>query len=98
MRYLILYDITQDRTRTHIAKYLEEKGCQRIQKSVFLAQSSVSIFTEIQTYLESLQEEFQKNDTILLIPIGKKSVEQARLIGTNEAFTEKVKDKKILFF
>ena len=37
MLFFVMYDIESDKVRRHIAKYLERKGCTRVQRSIFLA-------------------------------------------------------------
>ena len=37
MLFFVMYDIESDKVRYHIAKYLERKGCPRIQRSIVLA-------------------------------------------------------------
>ncbi len=98
MTYLILYDISEDRIRTHISKHLEQRGCRRVQKSVFIAKTSIEKYHEIKNYLEQIQEEYDNQDTILFIPISKKGLQEAYMIGNNTAFLDSVDDKKVLIF
>lgn len=98
MTYLILYDISEDRIRTHISKHLEERGCRRFQKSIFLAKTSIEKYHEIKDYLQQIQDEYDNDDTILFIPISKQILKNTYMIGNNTAFLDSVEDKKILIF
>jgi CRISPR-associated protein Cas2 len=39
MIFFVMYDIENNKVRTHIAKFLIRKGCIRLQKSVFIARN-----------------------------------------------------------
>ena len=54
MAYVILYDISNDKVRPQIAKYLEKQGCTRNQKSVFIAKTENPHFQEIYETLNTL--------------------------------------------
>ncbi|MCF8229536.1 MAG: CRISPR-associated endonuclease Cas2, partial [Bacteroidales bacterium] len=56
MLYFIMYDIENDKIRTRISKYLEDKGCVRVQKSIFFAQTERSLFNEIHETLREIQD------------------------------------------
>jgi hypothetical protein len=47
MLFMIFYDIEDNKVRRLIAKYLKQKGCMRIQKSVFVGKAAYVDFTEI---------------------------------------------------
>lgn len=98
MTYLILYDISEDRIRTHISKHLEERGGRRIQKSVFLIKMDIQKYHEIKDYLQQIQEEYDNNDTILFVPLSKGALQDIYMIGNNTAFLDSVDDKKTLIF
>ena len=83
MNYLILYDIEKDKVRTLIAKYLESKGCIRIQKSVFLAHTDHKKFDEIKNTLTEINEVYQNKDSIILIPLNVSDARSMKLIGQN---------------
>ncbi|AFM02523.1 CRISPR-associated endoribonuclease Cas2 [Bernardetia litoralis DSM 6794] len=98
MTYLILYDISEDRIRTHISKHLEERGCRRVQKSVFMAKMSIEKYHEIRDYLQQIQDEYENDDTILFIPISQQVLRETYMIGNNIPFLDAVDDKKVLIF
>lgn len=83
MNYLILYDIEKDKVRNLIAKYLLSKGCIRIQKSVFLAHSDHKKFDEIKQTLTEVNEVYDNQDSIILIPLNVSDARSMKLIGQN---------------
>ena len=40
MLFFVMYDIESNKVRNYVVKYLERKGCTRVQKSIFLANLS----------------------------------------------------------
>ncbi len=98
MIYLILYDISEDRIRTHISKYLEERGCRRVQKSIFMAKTNIEKYHEIKDYLQQIQDEYENEDTILFMPISKQTLKNTYMIGNNIAFLDSIENRKILIF
>ncbi len=92
MTYLILYDISDNKVRTLVAKYLKSKGCVRIQHSVFLAHTENKHFQEIHTTLHEINGYYDNNDSIILVPVNASDVRSMKLIGKNiniDAITNK---------
>lgn len=92
MTYLILYDISDNKVRNLVAKYLKTKGCTRIQKSVFLAHTENRFFQEIFTTLQEINSYYDNSDSIILVPVNASDVRSMKLIGKNvqiEAITDK---------
>lgn len=83
MNYLILYDISNNKVRNLIAEYLLSKGCIRIQKSVYLCHSNHKKFTEIKDTLVDINETYENEDSIILIPINISDARSMKLIGQN---------------
>ncbi|MBW7840686.1 MAG: CRISPR-associated endonuclease Cas2 [Chitinophagaceae bacterium] len=83
MNYLILYDIEKDKVRGLIAKYLLSRGCIRIQKSVFLAHTDNQKFEEIKNTLAEINEIYQNEDSIILVPLNVSDARSMKLIGQN---------------
>jgi len=81
MLYLVMYDIEDDRVRTHIAKYLLSKGCIRIQKSVYLARTHQKAFQEISDTLHEVQQAYDNQDSILLVPVQSTTISSMKIIG-----------------
>lgn len=98
MIYLIMYDIENNKIRTYISKYLEEKQCIRIQKSIFIAQTEISIFTEIHQTLKEVQEIYDNHDSILIFPIAADQLRALKIIGKNIDFELFQGNKNTLFF
>jgi CRISPR-associated endonuclease Cas2 len=98
MTYLIMYDISNDKVRLQIAKYLLKQGCVRIQKSVFMVKSSNKHFKEIHEALKEVNSYYENEDSIILVPINTTDVRSMKLIGKNVQI-ETITDKpNTLFF
>jgi CRISPR-associated endonuclease Cas2 len=98
MTYLIMYDITDDKVRTQIAKYLIKQGCVRIQMSVYLVKSKNNKFTEIHSTLKEVNEFYENADSIILVPINASDVRSMKLIGKNVDISTIVDKPNTLFF
>lgn len=81
MNCFIFYDIENNKLRVRLAKYILEKGGQRIQKSVYLANISKRIYEEIfETFCE-LEEVLEEQDSIFMVPIGEYHLAELKMIG-----------------
>ncbi len=98
MIYFIMYDIERNKIRNYIAKYLERKGCIRIQKSVFIAESERKRFDEIQETLRKVQEKYENSDSIFLIPVSADHVRAMKIIGQSIDFDLVLERKNTMFF
>lgn len=98
MNYLILYDIENDKVRSLTAKFLLQKGCIRIQKSVFLAHSTHKKFDEIKKTLAEINEIYNNNDSIILVPINVSDSRSMKLIGKNVNIEHIVEPPNTIFF
>lgn len=98
MIYLVMYDISEDKVRHQIAKYLEKKGCMRIQKSVFLARSENKYFQEIYDTLKEVNSYYENQDSIILVPINTSDVRSMKLIGKNVNIQTITDKPNTLFF
>lgn len=83
MNYLVLYDIEDNKVRKVVAKFLERKGCLRIQKSVFMANTEQATFQEIYNSLREINGYYENRDSIILVPVNVADVRSMRLIGNN---------------
>jgi CRISPR-associated endonuclease Cas2 len=98
MTNLIMYDISNDKVRLQIAKYLLKQGCVRIQKSVFMVKSTNKHFEEIHQALKEVNSYYDNEDSIILVPINTTDVRSMKLIGKNVQI-ETITDKpNTLFF
>lgn len=92
MVYLIMYDISNDKVRLQISKYLERQGCIRIQRSVFIARTDNPHFQEIHDTLKEVNSYYENEDSIILAPLNASDARAMKLIGKNvhiEAVTDK---------
>lgn len=98
MIYMVMYDIEDNRVRTHIAKYLLSKGCIRIQKSVYMARSHQKVFQEIKETLKEVQEAYDNADSILLVPVQSSSVSSMKIIGKDIQIESLIDPPNTLFY
>lgn len=98
MIYFVMYDIEDNKVRTQVAKYLIRKGCTRVQKSIFIANTDRAVFDEIQKDLKEVQQCYDNNDSVLLIPISTDEIRAMKLIGKNIDFDLAIKNRNTLFF
>lgn len=98
MLYLVMYDIEDDRVRRHIARYLLEKGCIRIQKSVYMARTHQKLFKEMGDTLREVQAAYDNHDSILLVPFQSSSIGSMRIIGKDIQIDSLVDPPETLFF
>ena len=86
MYAFIMYDIENDKVRTHIAKYLIKQGCTRVQKSVFLAEFKRKKYQEIHKTLKEINAMYDNHDSIFFIPIGEDILNNMKIVGLNIDF------------
>ncbi len=98
MVWLIMYDISDDKVRLQIAKYLIRQGCIRIQKSVFIARSDNKHFDEIHQTLKEVNEMYDNEDSIIMVPVNVSDVRSMRLIGKNVDIQAITDPPSTLFF
>ncbi len=98
MIYFVMYDIEANKVRTQVAKYLIKKGCTRVQKSIFIANTTRMVFDEIQSDLKAVQQCYDNNDSVLLVPVSTDEIRAMKLIGQNIDFDLALKNRNTLFF
>ena len=81
MTFFIMYDISNNKVRTEISKYLERKGCIRIQKSIFMASLPHKIYADIHQTLREVQEAYENEDSIIFVPVSSDEVKAMKIIG-----------------
>lgn len=86
MVYFVMYDIENNRVRTRISKYLEEKGLRRIQKSIFLGQTHQRDYEAIRKVLTEIQESYENSDSIIIVPVPEDLLKTMFLIGKEVDF------------
>ena len=98
MLYFIMYDIEDNKVRTYISKYLINNGCVRIQKSIFLADSDRKQFNEISQTLKEVQEVYDNEDSIFVVPVSTDEIRGMRIIGRSVDFNYFLESPNTLFF
>lgn len=98
MIFFVMYDIESNKVRSLVSKYLEKKGCVRIQKSIFLADLDRSKFDEIRTDLSQVQSCYENQDSIVLVPISTDYLQSMKVIGKTINVDVITKSVNTLFF
>ena len=98
MLFFVMYDIESNKVRQSIAKYLERKGCQRIQKSVYLANLDRSAYDQIRSDLAEVQGMYENSDSIILCQASSDELRSMDVIGQNLDLDIILKDRNTLFF
>lgn len=83
MNYFVFYDISDNKLRVQVAKYLLAKGFQRVQKSVFLGNISKNIYKDVEKTLGELEAVYGVDDSVFLVPVGEYTLEQLTMLGRN---------------
>jgi len=92
----VLYDITEDKARTKVAKYCKQAGLYRTQYSVFLGTVEANEKDTLELKIEA--EINPATDKVYIFPMSKAELQATVLLG--QAFDKKlVSDQvKALFF
>ena len=98
MIFFVMYDIESNKVRRHIVKYLEKKGCTRVQRSIFLADADTAIYNEIKNDLAEVQACYDNNDSILVVPISPDYFRAMKIIGQSIDLDIITRSKTSLFF
>jgi len=98
MIFFVMYDIESNKVRSLVSKYLEKKGCTRIQKSIFLADLDRLVFDEIRSDLADVQACYENNDSLILVPISTDYLQSMKLIGKTVNVDIITKNINTLFF
>ena len=79
---LILYDISNDRPRTHLARWLDAEGFDRIQYSVFVGKTTRyrwdKLYPELQEWFE---EHCQTEDRLYAIVLDSNHFRRTEMLG-----------------
>ncbi len=84
--------------RNQLAKYLLGRGCYRVQKSVFLADTSSEIYSQICNELEQIQQFSEDIVQILIVPISGNSISELKVYGQSLDLGLIMKTQSTLFF
>ncbi len=98
MIYFVMYDIENHKVRKQIADYLLDKGCTRIQKSIYLTESDRKTFREIHESLKAIQAMYDNDDSILLVPVSGDFLQSMKIIGQDINLDMILGNKNTLFF
>ena len=96
MLYFIMYDIRDDKVRNHIAKYLIKKGCLRVQKSVYLTKSSIKIYKSITQILREVNEVYDNEDSIMVLPVSEDKLHAMHIIGKNVDYELVTRERNVI--
>lgn len=92
----IMYDITSNKVRTLIAKFLLKKGCTRVQKSIFMADMPSEEVQDIAQKLTEIQKMYDNNDSILIVPLSEDYARAMKIIGQEVSLDLILHDKNTL--
>lgn len=98
MTFFVMYDIENNKVRYQIAKYLERKGCIRVQRSIFLADLNSDVYNEIKADLAEVQSLYDNHDSIIIVPISSDYLQAMKIIGQSIDIDIITKTKNTLFF
>jgi CRISPR-associated endoribonuclease cas2 len=98
MLFFVMYDIESNKVRYHISKYLERKGCVRIQRSIFLADLDKSIYDQIKSDLAEVQSLYDNHDSIIVCPVSTDQLRAMKVIGENIDVDIIIHSRNTLFF
>jgi len=96
MLFFIMYDIEDHKIRRHLAKYLQKQGCERMQKSVFLGNTSHQTYREMAETLREINSMYHNGDSIMILPITKESMTQLNVIGKNLSYEMHISPPHVL--
>jgi len=82
----IIYDISDDRARTKIAKACKQKGLYRVQYSAFVGSINHNSLDELTLQMEELMAD--DDDKVYIFPMCEDDFRKCRLLG--EAFDQKL--------
>jgi len=88
----IVYDITEDKARSKVAKACKKSGLIRVQKSVFLGKIESNRFDELGEKCRNLIDE--DTDSVYLFPFCQEDFRRVKVLG--QGFDRKLVNDEIL--
>ena len=89
MIYFVMYDIEDNKVRVQVSKYLIKKGCQRIQKSIFLANEyEAGTSTIVSTIVQVILAVLALGALYLLVRLFNQEAQRRRMISEQENLEE----------
>lgn len=76
-----MYDISSNKVRRLVSNYLEDKGCTRVQNSIFLADLNNITYECIKRDLTAVQETYENKDSIMIVPVSTDTINSMKVIG-----------------
>jgi len=98
MVFFVMYDIESDKVRRAVASYLLKNGCHRIQKSIFLAEQTISTCEQIKSDLAKVQEAYDNKDSIIILPVTTDYLRMMKIIGKEINMDVITKTPNTIFF
>lgn len=98
MLFFVMYDIESNKVRTLVHKYLKRMGCTPIQRSIFLADTSVETYGRIKADLATVQEAYDNNDSIIVLPVSTDYLRMMKIIGQKIEVDVITHSRNTLFF
>ena len=98
MLFFVMYDIESNKVRRTVATYLEKKGCQRIQKSVYIANLDSTVYEQIRSDLTEVQGMYENNDSIIFCQASVDELKSMDVIGHNLDLDLVLKGRNTMFF
>lgn len=98
MLFFVMYDIESNKVRNQVVKYLQRKGCVRVQKSIFLADLEIAEYNNIRNDLAEVQAAYENKDSILVVPISSDYLRSMKIIGQKVELDVIMHSKNTLFF
>ncbi len=98
MIYFIMYDIENNKVRHQIAQYLLDKGCTRVQRSIYLTESDRKTYAEIHSSLKAVQAMYDNDDSILMVPVSGDLMQSMKVIGQDINMDMILGNQNTMFF
>jgi len=98
MVFFVMYDIENDKVRTKISKFLIQEGCLRVQKSIFMAELNKSDYERLARTLKEVNEVYDNEDSIMLVPVSPEQLNAMRVIGKNLDVDFVLQNKNTMIF
>jgi CRISPR-associated protein Cas2 len=79
--FLVMYDITSNKVRRLVANHLEQKGFQRVQKSVFLGSINTATYNELVADIRAINGFYENKDSFIFLPVNMSILANSHFIG-----------------
>jgi len=96
MRYLVIYDITDDNLRALVAEKLKDYGLQRIQYSAFIGDLRRAELNSLIVDLKNLIKDLKEN--VQLYPLCDTCFKGRKEVGKPKKYELKERKEKIAYF